>query len=274
MIEHFHKPKTAREALRLKKKYKETTVFLAGGTFVNSIDFPLRPGHIIALGGLKLGQISQHAGNVTIGALCTLQQMIEDKEVPRFLKAAASQVVSRNIRNMATIGGHIANNRTQSDLIPMLIALDAKVELLDCDRAETIPLADYIETMKEGLITKIIIPKIHIKRVAACYNFRSSANARSILTAAVSVTLDRVILRDPIIALGGVARHAVRLTSVEEKLNGKPLPETDGLQEIVRQCVESTFHLTPGGGSGFKEYQAGVVVALAAKNACRQKGGV
>jgi putative selenate reductase FAD-binding subunit len=270
MIEFFHRPSTIQEAVSLKTRFGGRAVFLAGGTFVNSSHSPRNAVHCVSLQRLKLQAIEQHSGDLVIGALCTLQQLIEEEKVPTALKVAASQIVSRNIRNMATIGGHVATNQSHSDLIPMLVALEAKVRVAGSGSTAMISLLDYVTAPRVGLITRIIVPVPGRGRVAACGNVRGSANARSILTAAVSVNPGRAIIKDPILALGGVARHVVRLTSVEEVLDGKPLPAIDELAQIISRSVNPSG--TPFESAAYKKYQVGTVVALALQKAVRQKG--
>jgi putative selenate reductase FAD-binding subunit len=306
MIEQFYRPATIREALALKKRFKGRAVFLAGGTHLNSnacarcperrvslaglghdrsereqgaaairslcsSACALRPEHLISLAGLGLDRIERKQGAVVIGPLCTLQRLIDDREVPAGLRAAAAQLVSRNIREMATLGGHLASNPPYSDLIPMLVALDAKLGLSRPGVAETILVADYVAKPTAGLITKIVLPRPKAVRVAACRNARASANARSIVSAALSFTVVRDVVTRPIIAVGGVAGHVVRLTAVEDALDGKPLPAMDELQALVSRGVRPGADLT--GSAAFRKYQVGVVVALALHDAFGQKRG-
>lgn len=306
MIEHFHRPATVRDALALKKRYQKRAVFLAGGTYLNSnacaqcperrvslaglghdrgerkqgagftrslcsSSCALRPEHLISLTGLGLDRIVVKPGSVSIGPLCTLQRLIDDRKVPAGLRAAAAQLVSRNVREMATLGGHLASNPPYSDLIPMLIALNAKLGLSRPGSAKTILVADYVAKPTAGLITKIILPRTKAVRVAVCRNARASANARSIVSAALSLTVLRDAVKAPVIALGGVAGHVVRLTAVEDALDGKPLPSMDELQALVSRGVRPVADLS--GSAAFRKYQAGVVVALALRDACGQKRG-
>ena len=300
MIEQFHRPATIREALALKKRFQGRAVFLAGGTHLNSnacalcpehraglsglgLDraerkqgavlfrppcssaCALRPGHLISLSGLALDHILVKQRVLVIGPLCTLQRLVDDRKVPAGLRAAAAQIVSRNVREMATLGGHLASNPHHSDLVPMLIALDAKLGLSRPGTAKTISVADYVAKPAAGLITKIVLPRPKAVRVAVCRNARASANARSIVSAAISVTVVRDTVERPIIALGGVASHAVRLTGVEAALDGRPLPAMDELQALVSRAVRPAADLS--GSAGFRKYQAGVVVALALRDA-------
>lgn len=282
MIEWFYKPSTIREALSLKRKFKDRAIFLSGGTLVNSKDFPLRHEHAISLEGLKLNQISTKKGAVRIGAFCTLQQLLENKFIPQCFKVALTHVVNRNIRNAATIGGHIAAGKSCSDLIPMLIALEAELEI--CKPAvTTMSLEDYLKTRPEQLITEIILPKAHLSRFQSVSSLRASANSTSTLTAAASIQLNDGLVLDPILVLGGVDRKLTRLSVVENKLHGKPMPATDDLEQLVREhaarrscrtsCIAPCLSSCIGENADYLRYQSAVLVARTLQEACRQKEG-
>jgi CO/xanthine dehydrogenase FAD-binding subunit len=201
----------------------------------------------------------------------------------------------------------VAANLPYSDLIPMLIALGAKVELPGPRVSTTVSILDYITTGttsstasgarfkatsgcpagcdagcpsgcgltvtsgRTRLITRIVVPRLDRYRLAACGNVRGSANARSLLSAAVSLTPTNDGIRDPIIALAGVGRHVARLTSAEKALNGKPLPSTEKLAAMISRCVRPTS--TPFASAPYIKHQAGVAVALAFQKALRPDGG-
>lgn len=281
MIEQFYRPGTVQEALGLKRKLKDRAVFLAGGTLVNSKDFPVRHEHVISLEGLKLNRISRRKGEVTIGALCTLEQLIESALIPNCLKVALRQVVSRNVRNMATIGGLVAAGKSCSDVLPMLIALEAEIEILK-PSAKNMSLEDYLETRPDGLITQIVLPKSHLSRRQAFSNLRISANSASMLTVAVSLEHDNGTIDEPIIALGGVGRELVRLSAVEGKLAGNAIPSTDEIVQLVRKhtarhscrpsCIAPCLSACIEENADYLQYESGSLVARALEEACREGG--
>jgi CO/xanthine dehydrogenase FAD-binding subunit len=168
----------------------------------------------------------------------------------------------------------VAANLAYSDLIPMLIALEAQVELPGPRVAKTISVLDYVTSGvtpgMNSLITRIVVPRLDRRRLAACGNVRGSANARSLLSAAVSFTSTGLETQEPIIALGGVGRHVVRLTTAEKALEAKPLPPIDELAAMISRCVRPTS--TPFASAPYIKHQAAVVVALAFRKALRPKG--
>jgi len=271
MIQHFHAPASVREALKLRRSLRGRVVYLAGGTWVNSPDCPQDFEHCINLAGVGLDRVSRTTGGLAIGARCTLQQLAETAAVPAGLKAAIAQVVNRNVRNAATIGGHVAADQQPSDVLPMLAALEARVQLAVTGGTRKLPLMDYLKSAPAGVIVAIVLPASARGRVAACRNLRTSAHSRSLLSVAVAVTPTRAGLVGPVIAVSGVARGIVRLTKVEAALAGQPLPQLDELQARVSAAVHAKGDAFAG--AAFRRYEAGALVALAFRAALAAKGG-
>lgn len=283
MIERFYKPKTIQEALSLKKKLKDDAIFLAGGTLVNSKDFPQRFTSLISLEGLKENDVkTSKKGEVRIGALCTLEQLIENNSIPEVLRKALSQVVSRNIRNMATLGGHIAGARACSDLIPALIALEAEIEIYK-PSAKYLSLEEYLKEKPDGLITEISLPRAHTSRSQAFANFRLSSNSTSLLIAVASVQMKANRIIEPIIVLAGAGRRLARLTFLENKLHGEVLPPADEVAALVKDhlkrhscrsaCITPCMASCIEYDAGYVQYQSAELVARTVKEACREKEG-
>ena len=126
MIQEFFKPQTIAEAVELKEKFKDKVVFMAGGTDINCTDSKYEIEKVIGIEQLKLNEISKTPGELLIGAGVTIQELLDSPKIPDQLATAARHFVNRNIRNIATIGGNIASNHTTSNLIPILIGLDAE----------------------------------------------------------------------------------------------------------------------------------------------------
>jgi putative selenate reductase FAD-binding subunit len=270
MTEQFHRPATVREAVGLKRRFQARAAYLAGGTWLNSSDNDGPPGHVISLAGLGLDRVEAKPGRVEIGALCTLQRLLDDRRVPAGLQAALAQVVSRNVREMATLGGHVAAGEPDSDVIPMLLALEAVVVLARPGGPRRMCLEEYVGTRAPGLVTKILLPKPKAGRVTACRAFRVSGNARSLVSVAVSATLSRGVLRAPVVALSGVARTVVRLEAVEKALAGRPLPPLDEVQALTARAVRVRDSVL--GTAAFRRHEAGAAVALAFRDALAGKG--
>lgn len=129
MASHFHVPETIEDALRIRRELGGAACFIAGGTEVNNRKAKAAPEHLVWLGQLGLGGISLRGAGVSIGAMATLQEILESEIVHPPIHQAASNHANRNIRNVATIGGHLGVCRSCTDLIPVLLTLGARLRV-------------------------------------------------------------------------------------------------------------------------------------------------
>jgi len=94
-----------------------------------------------------LRYIRQADGVVHLGALTTVTDLLES---PIFdgrmsmIREAGTLFGAPQVRNVATIGGNICSAASSEDLIPVFMALDAKVKLMSAKEERTLPLKDFI----------------------------------------------------------------------------------------------------------------------------------
>jgi putative selenate reductase FAD-binding subunit len=262
MIQEFFKPQTMAEAVALKDKYKDEAVFMAGGTDVNCRHETGAVEKVIGIEQLKLNKISKSDEALSIDAGVTIQELIDSPKVPDQLTMAADHFVNRNIRNMATIGGNIASNHTTSNLIPILIALDAELKLA---AGPSVSVYDYISQEMSRLIESITISSENLKKPYGLRKFSQTANDISIITAAVTFNVQNEIVSNIRVAAGGVGKHVVRLTALENKLEGNKLPARTEIEDTVKKTVSPLKDIR--GGVQFKKYMAGVLVSDCIDNA-------
>ena len=264
MIQEFFKPQTITEAVKMKEKYKDEAVFMAGGTDVNCKDSTYEIEKVIGIEQLKLNKISKTQKKLSIGAGVTIQELIDSPKIPDQLTTAAGHFVNRNIRNMATIGGNIATNHSTSNLIPILVALDAELKI--GGSVTPVPVYEYVTQEMTRLIEGIIISSENLAKKYGLRKFSRTANDISIITAAVTYNIQAEKLSNVRVAIGGVGKHVVRLTELESKLEGNKLPARSEIEDTVKNSVTSIKDIR--GGVKFKKYLAGVLVSD-----CIQHGG-
>jgi xanthine dehydrogenase small subunit len=260
MIPSYHRPASVAEAVKLKAALGPGSVFLAGGTEVNNLHAP-RPAALIDLADLGLDALEFSPRGVGIGAGVTFQRLIEHGETPWFLKSAAGQMANRNIRNRATVGGALGTNRSCADLIPALLAAEARVMLVDRE----LPVEQFLAG-ETGMILSVFVP-------AAARAFGLGRHSRttsdiSIINAVASLSLDGGRLRRPILAVGGVAGRVVRLHEVEEALEGRPLPASEEVERLIAGAVQPIHDIR--GGAAFKRRIAAVLGERALRAAARR----
>src|SRR5262245_19110031 len=124
-IRSYHRPSRLEEASSLAA---QGVVPVAGGTrlLASAVEVP----NILDLSALGLAGVDQEDGDLKIGALTTLQDLIESKAVydaTAGLLPAAGRVHSASwmIRGMATVGGEAVHGAHDSDVLAALLALNA-----------------------------------------------------------------------------------------------------------------------------------------------------
>ena len=146
-VEAFYRPGNVREALRLLQSGKGQARVLAGGTdLVVEGDDSVR--FLIDITHAGLSYIRRRGAASVIGATTTMAEL-EESEMARtlaggLLSRAARTCGSVQIRNLATLGGNMANGSPAADMATPLLVLDAAVVMVDARGRRKLPLAEYL----------------------------------------------------------------------------------------------------------------------------------
>ncbi len=263
-MSQFLKPMSIEEAVRMKSEYPGS-LYLGGGTEINNPASRSNGEIYISLEGLNLKACVRGSHNTILGASATFQELIDWDECPEALREAASYFSSRNVRNMATIGGNIAAHLEDSYLVPVLMALDAELEL---GTGEVLPLTRYIEEQRPNLILNIRFA--HSRGQTAVKNVLRSAGGLSVLSAAVHLECEGGKITKAGIAISGQDGSVARLSEVEKALEDVSLRPGSELEKAVSDGVKMKSDLK--GSAEYKKYLCGVTVsdcAARALEACK-----
>lgn len=267
----YIRPRTLAEAHAFLAHHDDAHV-LAGGTAFTLLRKQgfMEPGPIVDLAGIAgLDAIGETAGRITLGAMATLRR-VETSEVVHRLVPALGAVVSRvatvRIRNQATIGGNIAHADPAQDPPPILLALDADVEVATAAGVRLVPIDGFFVDVFETILGPAdILIAIHIPPVAGGsrigYEKFLPRTADDYATVSVAARLDvdadgRVT--DARIALGSVAAVPLRVPAAEAALRGAPVSELpiDAAVEAVLVAVDPMDDVR--GSADYKREMAGV----------------
>jgi len=149
MAFEFHAPDSLETAVALARQHGETARFIAGGTdlIIQIKRKRLAPQHLISLAGLGLDTIRETTTEFVIGATTTHNDVVFHPAFQKQLVAlteAAAVVGGRQIRNVATVGGNIVNASPAADLVPVLLTLDATVDLTGLQGVRSLTLDDFL----------------------------------------------------------------------------------------------------------------------------------
>lgn len=273
----FHKPASVAEAVELRVKYP-TSTYVAGGTEVNARGWCVRCAgaagvdRAVGVAHLPLGGIRKTDTEVTLGANACIQELIEHPDCPRLLVDAARQFANRNIRQMATIGGNLAGNKSCSNLIPSLLVMDAQVRLATAAGEKTVPLVDYVTAHDpRDLIVSITVSAHRAQALSATRKHSRTVNDISIISAAAAFLGGADRVERPLVALGGVAATVIRLRALESALEGRPLPSRDQIESMVKPLLSPIDDLR--GSAAYKRQVAAALVSWSLHQAAKVTGG-
>ncbi len=148
-------PATPDEAIAtLRASAPGDVAVLAGGTdLAGDLDQGrVAPRRVLSLRRLPWRTLDWNGESLTIGSTLPLRTLELDADLARRLPglyAAVRAVGSVTVRHRATIGGNLGRAAPASDLVPMLLALDAEVELLGPDGLRTITVDRLVRASRE-----------------------------------------------------------------------------------------------------------------------------
>ena len=155
----IYHPKTALEAVLLRKENADTSVYLAGGTDDLRLGGSGEGKDLIDINGLDecFDTITLRDGKVWIGARCTLQQVAESELVPDFIRQSTMFCASFARRNSATIGGNVALRRSDSYMAAALTAAEALLDSITPYGEEKKAIGEYLKSDCKRFIRYIVV---------------------------------------------------------------------------------------------------------------------
>lgn len=240
-VKEYFKPTSIAEAVKLLREHPGKGAFIAGGTnLVVEKDPALE--YLVDVNHLGLNYITEDEHSIRIGAGATLERLYRSRLVNTLAGGLFAQVASwfasRQIRNVATIGGNVAEGLSAADTVPPLMTMDAQIVLVGA--AERIlPIMAFFRkegrtVLNQELIKEFILPKAF---QPARGKFLKNAKTRediSIVSVTTVVLMEGEVCRQARIALGAVAPTPIRIPQAEAILEGQvPTPA------LVQQAADT-----------------------------------
>jgi carbon-monoxide dehydrogenase medium subunit len=186
---------------------------------------------------VDIGRVAEMRGltvegeSIRIGALTTHAELAASAEITlraRALADAAAVTGDPQVRNRGTIGGNIAHADPASDLPIALVALNAQILASGPRGDRAIDAASFFTGImstalgENEIVTAIVVGSGQRGQGSAYVKFKHPASGYAVIGAAASVTLRDGLCSSAEVAIGGLVPHAVRASSVERALVGKP----------------------------------------------------
>ncbi len=244
----YFKPTSVAEAIKLLAQYGEKGWLIAGGTDL-LVERDPQVEVLIDITGLGLDYIKSDSQGVRIGAATTFADIVDSlilqKSPYNVLAQAARQIGTPQIRNVATIGGNICQAVPSADSAPVLLILEAALNIVGSGEERVVNIADFfIDVRKDALnkhelLTEVQLPVLSARTGTAFLKKGRVATADlAVVNAAVRVTLtvDNTC-QDVRIALGAVAPVPLRARKAEAMLEGEK-PQEELLQKVSARAAE------------------------------------
>ena len=262
-----HEPATVEETCDLLARHGDEALILAGGTALLKL-MKLRIARPAVLLNVKkipgLGYVeNSNGGALRIGGLAIYRTLERGGHGREYLAHVASDVGSVQVRNIATVAGALCLAEPSSDIGPVLMTLDAEVELTSQSGKRAVPINDFFEDAfetrrePEEMMTEIRVPPLP---EGAGWDYQKFCLRRGFDIAVVGVAAvverDGDTVRSARIAVGAAQPTPFRHPEAETLLSGQTFSEdlcrataekvADGLDGItdVRASGKYRVHLT------------------------------
>jgi xanthine dehydrogenase small subunit len=267
----FFSPDSIETALLLKSRYPEAA-WISGGTDLGVELSHGKPvaSNFIALDRIAaLQQLEVTDAGVTIGAAVPLSRL--EHELHGMFPALDQMLpwfAARQVRNRATLGGNLGTASPIGDLLPVLLALDATLQLQGPRGARELPVegyfTDYRKTQRgaDELVTAVRLPRRAGLHSASYKVAKRQTDDISIVAAVFAFGLDadgRV--GHARLAYGGVAAIPRRARAVEEFLLGRRLDAATVAEASLRLQAEFTPLDDHRAGAAYRRALCGTLFA-------------
>jgi xanthine dehydrogenase small subunit len=213
---------------------------------------------IIGISQIKeLQEITVTADEIRIGSAATLQacQQALAGHIPAFSQLL-ERFASRQIRNHGTLGGNLANASPIGDCAPLLLALDAVLELRSGAETRRLPLDRFFLGYRQTalaageFISRIVIPRVTLSPKFSVWKVSKRMDDDiSAVLGAFNLHLNEGVVMSARVAFGGMAAVPARAKCCEQTLIGQPLNE-ETLARASRALSEDFQPLSDFRGSG------------------------
>jgi aerobic carbon-monoxide dehydrogenase medium subunit len=274
-------PRSLKEAVSLLDPDDAAVRPIAGGTALMLMMKAgmFRPNRLVALrriepefSAIELAPDgSLHAGaQATLAALERATVVRENFPVVARTLRTLSNV---RVRNVATVGGHLAHADPHMDLPPVLAALGAHVMIAGPAGGRTVAVenlsAGYYETMlgRNELIAKLIVPPQGSKRAAYLKVTTRSADDWPALGVAVSIDVHGREVRSADVFVSAATDRPIRLKAAEAVLRGSVADDATLRRAGEAAAGEVETIADARGSASYKKELVRVFVARAVRKA-------
>jgi carbon-monoxide dehydrogenase medium subunit len=280
-------PETLTEALALLDPEDASIRPIAGGTALMLMMKAgvFRPTKLVSLRKLTgLTAIdATPGGELRIGAMTPLAEIERSAAVRAHtpvITRALRTLSNIRVRNVATIGGHLAHADPHMDLPPVLIALGARVAVSGRSGERSIAAEDlfsgYFETVlgRDELISAVTIPEQGRRRSAYLKCTTRAVHDWPALGVTASIDLDRTVVNDARIVISAASETPTRSWGAERVLRNGGTDEASLRRAADAAAEEAQLIADWQGSEAYKRELVRVYVVRALRAAVAESAGL
>jgi len=249
-VSQYARPRDLDEACALRAEHPDWMV-LAGGTdlMVNATHHAA-PAGIIDLWRLPgLHDITVRTDGISIGAGATWLEVERHPDIVKTyapLAAAAREIGALQIQARATLGGNVGTSSPVGDSLPVLLALDAELEIKSVRGEHRIAYRKFCTGYRKNMLAPDeLIVAAHLPapsaRTHTAWRKVGTRRAQSIskVMGAAAIELDGGVVSLARVALGAVADRPIRISTVEDAVRGlTPARAAEAAREALTSAIK------------------------------------
>ncbi|MBK9031465.1 MAG: FAD binding domain-containing protein [Myxococcales bacterium] len=227
----YLRPRDDQHALELRAAHPDYLVLAGGTDLLVSAHHKRVPGGVLDVAG-RFDGVALTDDGVRIGAGTTWRTIATSAELAAgwsILPAAAQEVGALQIQNRGTIGGNLATSSPVGDGLPVLLALDATIELASVRGARAVPYREFCTGYRttalgaDELIVAVTVPRpapgtyLGWRKVGT-----RAAQSISKVMAAAAITIADDRIAAVRFGVGAVADRPIRALAAEAAALGQP----------------------------------------------------
>ena len=238
----------------MREEYPKSTI-IAGSTDVGlwatkhmrKMPVALFIGHIH-----ELQEVVVDKSQITVGAGVSYTQLLPllSQHIPQ-LRDYVERIGGQQVRNMGTIGGNIANGSPIGDMPPVLIALNAEIDLQKGEQCRRLMLEDFFidygkqDRLSGDFLRSVLIPIPQSSMVQGAYYFSAYKISKrkdediSAVSAGFYVEQQEGRITTARLCYGGMAGIPKRSKAAEEALIGMSWSRENF--ETAAKCLDEDF---------------------------------
>ena len=244
----FLRPSSVDEAVQMLEEHGDEAKVVAGSTALTIMlrNRLIDPAFLVYIGRLSgLSDIRQDEGYLHLGALVTHREVELSPVVKQAIPVVADtfrRVANVRVRNIATVGGVVAEADYASDPPAVFLALDAEMVAHGPNGTRTIPASEFFLSFyttalePNEIVTAVRVPEPQPGTHAVYEKFvtRSAEDRPCVgVAAAIRLSADYGTVEDVRVAVGAASETPQRFPEIEQRAVGHELTES-----LAREVAE------------------------------------